>query len=74
MGFLDLYKRRINMNEIYESKEFQRGVQELMMKYRELLEEVVAEAKKSDDTEVIESAYADMEQIGEILEVLEDMI
>lgn len=62
------------MNEIYESKEFQRGVQELMMKYRELLEEVVAEAKKSDDTEVIESAYADMEQIGEILEVLEDMI
>lgn len=74
MGFLELYKRRINMNEIYESKEFQRALQELMIKHRELLEEVVAEAKMSGDTEALESAYADMEQIGEVLEVLEDVI
>lgn len=62
------------MNEIYESKEFQRALQELMIKHRELLEEVVAEAKMSGDTEALESAYADMEQIGEVLEVLEDVI
>lgn len=62
------------MNEIYESKEFQRALQELMIKHRELLEEVVAEAKTSGDKDIVENAYADMEQIGEVLEVLEDII